>query len=82
MLDNKKKPSLGGKAQEMLMQDILENTQELVSMLGYRSTPCEFEIIAIEPPEDSTTDKSAHQYESNIVCYHEEKQRRHVKRRA
>jgi hypothetical protein len=78
MLDDKKKPVLGSKAQEMLMQDILESTQELVNMLGYHSTPCEFEIIAIERPETDVTSSEP----SNILCYQTEKQRRVIKRRA
>ena len=81
MLDDTKKPVLGSKAQEMLMQDILENARELAHMLGYRPTACDFEIIAIDKPEDGQTpDDPASP--SNIVCYHTEKQRRTLKRRA
>lgn len=76
MLDDKKKPVLGSKAQEMLMQDILESTQELVNLLGYDAKPCDFEIIAIDPPPAMESDSS------NIVCYQTEKQRRTDKRRA
>ncbi len=81
MLDDKKKRVFGSKAQEMLMQDILENAQELAYLLGYQCSPCDFEIIAIEKPDDEPLrDTSADP--SNIVCYHTEKQRRVLKRRA
>lgn len=81
MLDDKKKPVLGSKAQEMLMLDILENAQELAHMLGYHASPCDFEIIAIEKSaHDLAHDPAEHP--SNIVCYRTEKQRRDQKRRA
>jgi hypothetical protein len=81
MLDDKKKPVLGSKAQEMLMQDILENAQELAHMFGYHDSPCDFEIIAIEKSALETSHDTG-EHPSNIVCYHTEKQRRIHKRRA
>lgn len=80
MRDDSKKPVLGSKAQEMLMQDILENARELACMLGYQSSTCGFEIIAIEKPDVPVVDPAAPP--SNVVCYHTEKQRRESKRRA
>lgn len=81
MRDDNKKPVLGSKAQEMLMQDILENARELAFMLGYQPSACDFEIIAIEKPADGAAHDTA-EHPSNIVCYHTEKQRRGLKRRA
>lgn len=78
----------GSKAQELLMQDILEGMEDFVSKFGYRAQPCEFEIIHLERTirTDSNKNKEVaenkNKHEAEIISFEKEKEERALKRSA
>lgn len=67
------------KAQEMLMQDILEGMEHFVTLFGYRAIPCEYEIIAVERnavsyPAQNATGAEETRRSADVISYIERKQ--------
>jgi len=78
----------GSKAQELLMQDILEGMEDFVSKFGYRAQPCEFEIIHLERTTRTDSHKSKdtaenkNKHEAEIISFEKEKEERALKKSA
>ena len=72
----------GSKAQELLMQDILDGMEDFVSKFGYRAQPCEFEIIHLERTTRTDNDRSKDtaevdkKHEAEIISFEKEKEER------
>lgn len=71
----------GSKAQELLMQDILDGMEDFVTKLGYRTQPCEFEIIPLtravrSGKKDKQKDITANtdKQEAEIISFKEKKE--------
>jgi len=72
------KTGVSPKAQEMLMQDILEGMEHFVTLFGYRAIPCEYEIIAVEQnavshPAQNAPGAETHR-SADVISYIERKQ--------
>lgn len=72
----------GYKAQELLMQDILDGMEDFVSKLGYRAQQCEFQIIHLEHTIRSDgnrsmdTIKKDNKHDAEIISFEKEKEER------
>jgi len=65
------------KAEEMLMQDILEGMEHFVTLFGYRAIPCEYEIITVEqntivPPAENPSGTETRR-SADVISYMEHK---------
>ena len=75
--------ALGSRAQEMLMRDVLDGMEDFVTLFGYRSQPCEFEIIPLEKnsicSNDPETDNNSRKQDTNIISFSERKEKQALK---
>ncbi|MDH5190411.1 MAG: hypothetical protein OEW89_04100 [Gammaproteobacteria bacterium] len=77
----------GSKAQELLMQDILEGMEDFVSKFGYRAQKCEFEIIPLKCTARTSKNKSMDTAENKkqdaeIISFEEVRKERTLRRSA
>lgn len=82
MLEKEVAAQFGSKAQELLMQDILDGMEDFVTKFGYRAQQCEFEIIHLECTARTDDNKSRDTAETNekqeaeIISFEKEKEER------